>query len=353
MQETPKKILLGMLVSNGDCLMATVLAKQIKKDFPGCHLTWAISNLCRQVIENNPDIDAIWEVQVSSKLAALKEDWFSFRQLALAKKGAGEFNEVFFTQIYPSNVHQYDGTTRGTIYNAYPFPVTVDARPVIRLKEEEVLRVKDFADKYSLQKYKQVILFECSALSGQSFVTVAWAVEVAEKLADRHENLFIIISTHLQLENPHPGITTASQLTLRENAELTKYCSLLVGCSSGITWMATTDQAKRLPMIQFLRRGIGFKFASVSYDHQFWGLDASNIIETTNSNADKAVDLISSVLKNGIAANRIKYHQKLRPCFLSLVKYSFMFFRRGKFGKSFRVVKNFILRNYIRTKRPG
>jgi len=335
-----------MLVSNGDCLMATVLAKQIKKDFPGCHLTWAISNLCRQVIENNPDIDAIWEVQVSSKMAALKEDWFSFRQLALARKRAGEFDEVFFTQIYPSNVYHYDGTTRGTIYNACPFSVTVDTRPVIRLREDEVQKVKDFADKYGLQQYRQVILFECSAFSGQSFVTPEWAMEVAQNLIRHHEDLFIIITTHFRLENLHPRIATASHLTLRENAELTKYCTLLVGCSSGITWIATTDWAKRLPMIQFLRRGIGFAFASVAYDHRYWGLDDSQIIETTNNDVQDAVKLISDVLVRGIAVCRPVYHRRLKPRVISLLKYSFMFFRKGRFGKSLRLVRNFIKRNF-------
>lgn len=353
MQETPKKILLGMLVANGDCLLATVLAKQIKKDYPGCHLTWAISNQCRQVIENNPDVDTVWEVKLADKKAGEKEGWFSFHQEALQKKEAGEYDEVFFTQIYPSNVYNYDGTTRGTIYNSYPRPVTVDARPVLKLNDQEIKKVKEFSELHRLSEYKDIILFECSSFSGQSFVTPAWAMTVAEKLVNQFEGLFIIISTHIELENFHQRIIVSNTLSLRENAELTKYSTLLVGCSSGITWMATTDWAKRLSMIQFLKRGIGFTFASVAYDHQYWGLDASNIIETTNSDADEAVELISSVLENGIAVNKAKYHQQLRPRFLSLVKYSFMFFRKGRFGKSWGIARNFILRNYIRNKRPG
>ncbi len=351
MLKTPKKILLGMLVANGDCLLATVLAKQIKKDYPGCHLTWAISNLCRQVIDNNPDVDAVWEVKLTDKKEGVKEGWFPFQQEALQKKEAGEFDEVFFTQIYPSNVHNYDGTTRGTIYNAYPHPVTVEARPVLKLYDHEIKKVSEFARLHCLNEYKNVILFECSSFSGQSFVTPAWAITVAEKLVSQFEELFIIVSTHIELESFHPRIIIANTLSFRENAELTKYCSLLVGCSSGITWIATTDWAKRLPMIQFLRRGIGFTFASVVYDHEYWGLTTSGIIETTENNVDKAVELISSGLKNGIDINKNIYHKQLKPRFMSLLKYSFMFFRRGKFGKSWRITRNFILRNYIRKKR--
>jgi ADP-heptose:LPS heptosyltransferase len=351
MQDTPKKILLGMLVANGDCLMATVLAKQIKKDYPGCHLTWAISNLCRQVIENNPDLDAIWEIQLADKKAGEKEGWFSFQREALQKKETGEFDEIFFTQIYPSNVHNYDGTTRGTIYHAYPHPVTADARPVLRLYDDEIKKIFLFAEQNQLNKYKHVVLIECSAFSGQSFVTPEWALAVAGALVQQFNNLLVIISTHLKLDSPHDRIIMGNRLSLRENAELTKYCTLIVGCSSGITWMATTDWAKQLSMIQFLKRGIGFTFASVAYDHQYWGLDNSQIIETTNEGINDAVELISDVLNKGIVACKPEYHQELRPRFVSLLKYSFMFFRRGKFGKSMKIVKNFIRRNYFRRQR--
>ncbi len=341
-----------MLVANGDCLLATVLAKQIKKDFPGCHLTWAISDLCRQVIDLNPDVDATWEVPLPDKKAAEKEGWYAFEKEALKKKAAGEFDEIFFTQVYPSNVHHYDGTTRGTIYNAYPYPVTVDARPVLRLSGREIQKAVEFAEQHQLRQYDHVILFECSSSSGQSFVNPGWAIAVAEKLLAQFENLLIILSTHIELQVHHPRIIVANNLSLRENAELTKYCSLLLGCSSGITWISITDWAKRLPMIQFIKRGIGFTFASVAWDHRYWGLDDSQIIETTHDDKDSAVEMIAAVLRDGIGANKTRYHQQLKPRFLSLLKYSFMFFRKGKFGKSWGIARNFILRNYVRKKRP-
>ena len=44
---TPKKIILVQLYSNGDCLYATAVARQIKQDFPGSHLTWAIAHFVK------------------------------------------------------------------------------------------------------------------------------------------------------------------------------------------------------------------------------------------------------------------------------------------------------------------
>ncbi|MFZ9388612.1 MAG: glycosyltransferase family 9 protein [Chitinophagaceae bacterium] len=346
MKQTPPRILLGMLVANGDCLMATVLARQIKTDFPGCHLTWAISDRCRQVIEENPDVDTIWEIPLPDKKAGEGDAWHRFVAEAEKRKTQGEFDKIFYTQIYPSNVYRFDGTTRGTIYNAYPHPVTVNARPVLRLREEEKEKVKAFAETHHLSRYSQVLIFECSAFSGQSFVNPEWAVEVALSLVNSNDDLLVILSTHLDLEKVHPRIITASQLSLRENAELTNYCTLFAGCSSGITWMATTDAAKRLPMVQFLVRGIGFRFASVAWDHRYWGLDDAGIIETTNKSVESAVELLSGVMNHGIASMKPRYHQVLRPRFISMLKYTFMFFRKGNFSKSFGIVRQFLRRNY-------
>ena len=258
-----------MLISNGDCLMATVLAKQIKKDYPGCHLTWAVSNLCKQVVENNPFVDTVWEVPLNNKKEAEHESWFRFRDEALRRKRAGEFDETFFTQIYPINVYNYDGTTRGTVYNSYPHPVTVEATPVLRLYDHETEKVKKYSLHHRLYSYRHVILFECAPVSGQSFVTPEFALEVSRKIVQQRSDTIVIISTHLALESPHEHIIIGNNLTLRENAELTKRCSLLVGCSSGITWVCNSDWAKPLPSIQFLKRAIGFKFASVVYDHKY------------------------------------------------------------------------------------
>jgi hypothetical protein len=352
MGNRPKKILLGMLVANGDCLMATVLARQIKKDYPGCHLTWAISNICRPVIDMNPFVDDIWEIQLKNKRSAEKDDWYSFEEVAELRKNKGEFDLILYTQIYPSNVHCYDGTTRGTIYNTYPGKISVDPVPVLRLKDEEVHKVREFAVANRLESFKHAILFECSSFSGQSFVTPDWAVNIARQLVNLFDDLIIILSTHLNLTTGHERIIVANGITLRENAELTKYCNLLVGCSSGITWVSTTDWAKPLPKIQFLKRGIGFTFASVAYDHKYWKLDDSMIVETTISEPQHAVRMIALTLEKGVAKIKPIYHQNLRPRFISILKYGFMFLRKGKFKKTFNICRNFIQRNYLRKHYP-
>jgi hypothetical protein len=347
MVESQKKILLGMLVSNGDCLMATVIAKQIKSDYPGCHLTWAISNICRSIIEHNPYIDAIWEIILENKKQAEGDRWHEFVKAAAERKEHGEFDEVFLTQIYPSNVCHYDGTTRGTIYNSYPNKITVNATPVLRLTDNEINNVSLFIKKHSFKEHQHILLFECFPASGQSFIDPSWAIEVSYQLIKQKKDLLIVLSSHLLLETAHERIISAHDITLRETAELAKYCNLLVGCSSGITWICSSDWAGNIPTIQFLNCGIGFRFASVAYDHKYWGLPFKHIIESTVKNKEYAAEIILDVLENGIDKSKKKYHEELRPRFISMVKYGFMFFRKGKLLKALKIMKSFIKRNYF------
>jgi hypothetical protein len=55
-----QRILLGHLASFGDCLYATTIARQIKNDYPDCHLTWAIGSKYHSVIDENPYVDEKW-----------------------------------------------------------------------------------------------------------------------------------------------------------------------------------------------------------------------------------------------------------------------------------------------------
>ncbi len=38
------------------------IARQIKQDYPGCHLTWAIASFCKAILNNNPYVDTVWEI---------------------------------------------------------------------------------------------------------------------------------------------------------------------------------------------------------------------------------------------------------------------------------------------------
>ena len=55
----------------------------------------------------------------------------------------GNFEKVYFTQIWPDNFRYYDGLIRTTIYGAYGKPITGPHLPEVFLTEAENRTVAD------------------------------------------------------------------------------------------------------------------------------------------------------------------------------------------------------------------
>ena len=341
-----KRILIVQLAALGDCLYVTALARQIKHDYPGCHLTWAIGSRCSQVIQNNPYIDAIWEVNIEKMSDASGVAWEEIKKKAIEKQENGFYDNIFFTQICPDNFYNYDGTIRSTIFRGYPKPITVPIAPIIILTENEIKNVDNFVKQHNLKNYKHVILFESSPGSSQSLTNNVFAYKISKKIVEKFEDSIIIITSHLKVNSSHNRIIDASSLTFRENAELSKHCNLLLGCSSGITWLLTSTWAKKIPTIQLLKkRALLYEFASVNYDLKFWGQPTDHIIEITKFEEDYIFDCISMALEAGIERTRRKYNENLKPSFKSILWMSLILVYRKKFKQIIPSWKNFYERN--------
>lgn len=338
------RILLGHLSAFGDCLYATVLARQIKTDFPGCHLTWAIGAPFRELLDGNPFVDEIWEVPVTRR-EAMTTGWRGFVREATERQARGMYDRIFFTQIPPDNVQNFDGTVRASIFNGYPGPITVPLRPVLRLRADEVDRVRGFAEAHGLAARRHVVLFECAGLSGQTFVTQPFAIDTARLLVSMLPDAAVILSSAEPFDTPDPRIIDASGLRFRENAELTRYATLFVGCSSGITWLSTADWSRTLPTIQLLRRATSI-YASMVHDAQYFGLPHGHIIEMTECTPGHLAACMRDVLTGPFAAARERYHERIpvhhafyfSTFFLPLLK-------RGAFGKAAGSLRR-VLRRY-------
>lgn len=292
---------------NGDCLYATAIARQIKSDYPDCHLTWAISSLCRSIIENNPHVDAVWEVQQANH-DQTKEVWNKFEQEVWKRKVAGEFDEVFLPQIPPNNFQNYDGTSRSSLFRGYPHPITVPVQPVIRLIKSEVESVNKFAAECNLHYSDTIILIEAASTSGQSYVTPEFAKQIALIALTKNPDLKFVLSSDKKIKTDHKNIIDGSVLTLRENVELTKYCIFIIGCSSGISWLATSDWAKPIPQIQLLRYRTRM-YASMLHDAKYFGLPTENILEIVETTPHEIADIILSTIVHGFAQTRQQFQQ--------------------------------------------
>ena len=304
----PKKILLLQLMSNGDCLYATAIARQIKQDYPGCHLTWAVASFCKGILDNNPYVDTIWEIPDVSKHtchAIVRQ----LRKQAEADKLKGIWDEVFFTQIIDDNQANYDGTIRSSIFRGYGKPITVPVTPVLQLMQGETDRVTAFAAKYKLAEFKNVILFEFAPQSGQLAITPAQAIQLAEDIV-KNESTAIILSSNIKIGDGNPKLIDGSLLTLRETAALTHYCTLLLGCSSGITWISTSSAAKHLPMVQMLDP-YALWVNPISSDFKRCGFSTDTVIEIYDKYAEKIPNCIADILNSGISFAKQKYSTPL------------------------------------------
>lgn len=341
-----KRILLIHLGANGDCVMATTIARQIKGDYPGCHLTWCIADRYASVVKNNPDVDAVWEFQLQEGEPIAPAGWYRCRAEAEKRKEAGEYDLIFNTQVFPDNISNFDGTTRSSTFRNYSHPVTVPVTPVMRLLPEEIAKVQAFAEQHHLSSCRHVMLMECSPGSGQSAFNLEAGVELAKRLTHARSDVVVIISTVQPFTSPHERIIPGNTISYRENAALTHHCTFLVGCSSGITWLATSDASKPLNTVQFLSRNLAACFASMAYDFKHWGLSTEHIIENTTTDINSMESMVMAALDD-FATARKTYHQSLRPIFWSWL--CCVDHRKGFRGilKSYQTMFFFIKRNGV------
>src|ERR1700693_3684506 len=326
-----KQVLLVQLASNGDCLYATAVARQIKHDFPGCHLTWAIGSMCRSILYGNPYIDEVWEIPMKNR-EEMDVAWQQFEKAALARKDKQEFDEIYMTQISPGNLQNYDGTIRSSIFRGYSKPITVPVSPVIRLSDTEIQNVRNFSAAHRLPVRDHVILFESSPKSAQSFITPEFALEVTKQLIVKVPNLAVILSSNEPVFSNSENIIDGSGLTFRENAELTKSCSLFIGCSSGISWLATSDWAKPLPMIQLLKVDAPF-VASFIHDFERWGLSSDSVLEMSECLPEKVVQCVITALTQGFQTAKKTFHETIPVKFKTHGAISLLLLSRGEFQK--------------------
>jgi hypothetical protein len=307
MQEV--KVLLVQLASMGDCLFVTAIARQIKEiDFPNCHLTWLIGSRYTPAIKNNPYVDAVIEIPLSS-IDDNEKQRNLISEHILNFGGYDNFNQIFVTDYTPLNMGNWFGTTRSALFRSYPYKLKVNPQPIIYLTDEEKVRVAEFCDNNSINGSSYNILFECGPQSGQSLMTLEKAKEIAELIVSKNSKIKFILSSNQPFVSSNPNIVDASIISWRENAELANYCNLLVGCSSGISWLCISQWTKDLPILQIINPNYsgGAFSASMKIDFKYFGIDTTNLIELYNPSEDILLECILAATENEFNKIKILY----------------------------------------------
>lgn len=300
----PMNILMVHLFANGDCLYATAIARQIKRDYPNCHLTWAIAPFCQPILIGNPFVD---EVRVVEEVP--RNDTYAFknfRKKIEQEKAEGRWDELFITSNIDANQAYYDGTIRGMILRSYPGKITVPIQPILNMQRDEIDRVDQFCQEHQLHRFKKIILWEYAPQSGQSELSKELVWEVSRRLTQSLDVAVILSSPH-RFES-EAQIIDASPLSIRENAALSHHCHLLIGCSSGITWLCTSTAGKQLPMLQLLNPNALFLNAP-SIDFTRFGLSTDELIEMTSWDASKIVACVEQMLTGKMLTAKQEFNQ--------------------------------------------
>jgi hypothetical protein len=306
------KILLVQLYSNGDCLFATTIARQIKHDYKNCHLTWAVSPFCKSILENNPFIDEILVVNSVDKDNV--SQFRTFKKYINSLVKVGVYDKFFITQHMDTNLAYYDGSIRSSIFNAYQSPITVPIQPILKLYPFELERVNAFLERYNLESYNNIILFEFAPQSGQIIFTKETAILIAEKITRQKDTAIILSSAH-KISHPNIAIIDGSELSIRETAGLSNYCTLLLGCSSGITWVTTSSAGKALPMVQLIDPNV--KWANpISRDFKRFNISTEQVIELVNYTPSDIANCVVNALTDFYDAKN-KYNQEIELNFIT------------------------------------
>lgn len=303
------KILLVQLASAGDCLFVTTIAKQIKEvDYPGSELTWLIGAKYRPVLDNNPFIDHIIEMPVHDMNDVIRERENipdTVERLSREKS----FSHIFITDYTRGNINNWFGTTRSSLFRNYPHNLVISPRPIIFLKDDEIRKVDEFCSQFGIGSGTYNILFECSPQSGQSRMTLDTARLIAKRIITRVSNVRIILSSNSSFSSEHQNIIDGSTISWRENAELANRCQLFVGCSSGISWICTSNWSRDIKMIQSIDPAYtnGLYSASLKIDFEYFGMSTSNLLELYNPSANLLENCIVDAVSKDFGAIKRKY----------------------------------------------
>lgn len=329
------KIALLQLYSNGDCLFATVIAAQLRHDYPEATITWYVAKHCKGMLINNSDINEIVDIDIAGKDG--KKVWDETHAMLMQKKERGEIDLLISSQLIRDNERYYTGTIRSSLFRTLGKPITVGYQPRIHLTTAEIEKVAAFVDHNKIREYKNVVAFECAPISGQAALTPALATQMSETILKQMPDTCFVLTSNQKIETTNPHIKDASSLSIRENAELLNYCTHLVGCSSGISWLSTSSWCKQLPSFQIMNNK-AFYFNSMVRDCKYLGIPANHITEVGQTNSEKLTEMIALFVKNKDEAHA-QFHQELSDKSTTVYSLARTFILQHKFVYALSVLK--------------
>jgi hypothetical protein len=186
-------------------------------------------------------------------------------------------------------------------------------------------------------------------MSFETALNPATALELAQDFTSQNKDVAFILSSNQPVISENPNIIDGSRLTFRENAELTKYCDLFIGCASGISWLCTSTWAKKLNMILVINQNHN-PFSSMIYDHEYLNLPTDHIIEikSDQDSIEKLKNCLVKISNENFAVARKSFNEEIKLNNLFFLDFQLQkTFSQFEFGKFFSCLKRCVKRNGI------
>lgn len=207
----------------GDVLMATPSLRQLKKDFPRLHLTFAIdmhstsNNVYFELVKNSPFIDSIVDARfVQPNLFDAVVD-ISSVCIKYEHSGLPVLNRI---DIFA---------------RAIGIPFLENKCSWYQVEEKE----KEWAERIYYpwrQAGKKIVILHTASMEGKRCWPIEKYIQIVEKaLASKHNIQFVVLDFNRTFENwqTYSNCYNASHTTLREMAALINGADLFIGPDSG------------------------------------------------------------------------------------------------------------------------
>ncbi len=221
-------------------------------------------------------------------------------------------DQMVHLQVHSKHLTEFYTTLRHTVFKICGRPITVEPRAVVRLTAQETRNVARFVEVNGLARYSKIILFECVPSSGQAPVDIDFALAVARNFTEERSDTCFVLTSPSRLPFSSPQIIDGSCLSYRENLALINASTVLIGCSSGISWLTIAEGAKKIPMLQLMNTESPI-FAGMNFDFRIHGLDSGHIIERTDFTVDVVTECLKDILELGVETAKKRWNQDFMP----------------------------------------
>jgi len=285
----PEKILIMRSGGIGDVLMSTPLVKAIRKHYPKAEITYFVGNWSKNVIEDNPNIDKIFNYddmiiigrnifkiiglikrirkQKFDLIFNLEKSWhwalLAFLFGIKARVGFNRYGEGFANTIsVPFNGKKYELEYYLDLARLLNMKISSDNMEIYITKKEKSISNK-FIIKNKLKKNKILGIAPGGADNpAQQAVIKRWPldnyVKLINKLTEEKKTYIMIFGGSNDVEtckelvnkikNKEQVINTTGKLTIKESAALMKYCKLFITHDAGPMHIAGAVKVKLIAL---------------------------------------------------------------------------------------------------------